>query len=371
MRTIAFHTLGCKVNQYDAQAMRELFLAAGYQEVAHGADVVLVNTCTVTATGDRKSRQALRRAVRENPACAVIAAGCLAQRAPEAVALPGVRLVIGTQYRNRVVELLHEALESGGVITAVDALDNTPYEALSVTAHEGRSRAVLKIQEGCDAHCAYCIIPSVRGSSRSRPLADVAEEARKLAAAGYEEAVLTGIQLTGYGRDLGLDLLDAVRAVAEAGIPRVRLGSLEPPWLTIQRIEEMAAIPQLVRAFHLSLQSGCAQTVRRMGRSYDPQQLLGTLAHLFKTMPDAAMRADVIVGFPGETDEEHRLSMDMIGRAGFAGLHVFPYSVRQGTPAAAMPQVPEDIKNKRAADMNALARELARRAGSADDEEEA
>ena len=354
MQTVAFHTLGCKVNQYDAQAMLEVFLAAGYKQTAftQSADVYVVNTCTVTGTGDKKSMQALRRALRRNPAAAVVVAGCLAQRAGEALLLPGVRLVLGTQRRAEVVTLLHQALERDEALVAVDALTSAPFEALTVTAHEGHTRAVLKIQEGCNGRCSYCIIPSVRGPIRSRPLTDVRAEAERLGAAGFQELVITGIHIASYGAELsdGPTLLDAVRAVHDApGVRRVRLGSLEPLVVTPAFVAGLQALPNVCPQFHVALQSGSDAVLARMRRRYTAAQFLRACDALRAAFPGAAITTDVMTGFPGESEAEFAQTQAMVAAAGFSRIHVFPYSERAGTPAAALPgAVPQAVREARA-----------------------
>ena len=269
-KTVAFLTLGCKVNQYDSQAMLEKFQAAGYEQVDFGgmADVYVVNTCVVTAVGEQKSRQMLGRARRRNPAAQLVAAGCLAQKDADKLKGLGVRLVVGNQHRARVVELLQEAVEKDQQLVAVEGITKIPYEQLSISRQEGRSRANLKIQEGCDRFCAYCIIPYVRGTIRSRTPGDIAAEAQRLAEAGYREMVLTGIHLSSYGRDLAdATLLDAVRAIAGVpGIDRIRLGSLEPVIVNRGFAQALAEIPQVCPQFHLSLQSGSDTVLGRMRR---------------------------------------------------------------------------------------------------------
>jgi threonylcarbamoyladenosine tRNA methylthiotransferase MtaB len=354
LQTVAFHTLGCKVNQYDSQAMLEAFLAAGYLQTdfERVADVYVINTCTVTGTGDKKSMQAVRRALRRNPQAAVIVAGCLAQRVAEELLLPGVRLVLGTQRRGEVVTLLHQALAQDVSLVAVDALVAAPFEGLTVTAHEGHARAVLKIQEGCDRRCTYCVIPDVRGPVRSRPLEEVRAEAHRLAEAGFQEIVLTGIHLTSYGRDMGegTGLLDALRAVHDApGLRRIRLGSLEPRIVTEEFIAGLSALPKVCPHFHLALQSGSDSVLKRMGRRYTTTEFLQACALLREAFPDAAITTDVMTGFPGETDEEFAQTQRTVEEAGFARMHVFPYSERAGTPAARMPDaVPKPLREARA-----------------------
>ena len=366
MKTIATCTLGCKVNQYDTEAMLEAFEAAGWTPVpfAEAADVYLVNTCTVTGTGDQKSMKMIRRAARQNPGCAIIVCGCLAQRAAEEIlAMDNVRLVIGVQRRAEVVALLEQALSRDAPVNAVAPLRGAGFENLFVSRHEGKTRATMKIQEGCDRYCSYCIIPSVRGPVRSMALSDVAAEAARLGAAGYREIVVTGIHLQSYGRGTGERLVDAVRAVHGApGVARVRLGSLEPVTVTEEFAEACAAMPGLMRQFHLSLQSGSAGVLKRMRRRYTPEEYRGALEILRRHMPDCAVTTDVIVGFPGETEAEFRESLDFVREACLARIHVFPYSRRSGTLADRMPgQVPEAVKHARAREMIALGNRLEER----------
>jgi threonylcarbamoyladenosine tRNA methylthiotransferase MtaB len=362
MKTIACLTLGCKVNQYDTEAMREAFEKAGYLSVPFGApaDVYLVNTCTVTGTGDQKSMKLIRRAHREHPESDIIVCGCLAQRDAERVRLPGVRLILGTRDRARVVELYHRALSEDRVITAAGEAGAWTFERLSVSRHEGHTRAVMKIQEGCENRCAYCVIPRVRGPVRSMPLGAVAAEARALGGAGYRELVVTGIHLMSYGRDLGLDLTDALRAIHGAeGIRRIRLGSLEPMGVTEAFVSALLDMPKICPQFHLSMQSGSDGVLRRMRRRYGAGQYLAAARRLKSAFPGCALTTDVIAGFPGETDEEHRETLAFIREVGFARIHVFPFSPRSGTAAAEMPgQVPEDVKKARAAELIALGETL-------------
>ena len=358
MKSIACLTLGCKVNQYDTEAMREAFERLGYVSVPFDgpADVYLINTCTVTGTGDQKSMKLIRRAFREHPEAGIIVAGCLAQRDAQRVRLPGVRLILGTRDRARVAELYERALNENQVICAVGAEEGWMFEHLTVQRHEGHTRAVMKIQEGCDNRCAYCVIPSVRGPVRSMPLAEVAAEAKALGAAGYKELVVTGIHLMSYGRDLGLTLVDALRAIHEAeGVERIRLGSLEPVNVTDEFVSALRQMPKICPQFHLSMQSGSEGVLRRMRRRYNPRQYLEAARRLQAAFPGCALTTDVIAGFPGETDEEHRETLAFIEEVGFARIHVFPFSPRTGTEAAGMPgQVPEAVKKARAAELIAL-----------------
>lgn len=367
-RTVAFHTLGCKVNQYDTQAMRERFEEAGFRTVdfEDRADVYVVNTCTVTGTGDKKSMQTIRRCHRNNPDAAIVVTGCLAQRAADELKLPGVRLVLGTQRRGEVVQLLAQALEQDCALIAVETLRQAPFERLTVHAHEGHTRATMKIQEGCDRWCTYCIIPSVRGPIRSRPLDEIRAEAQSLAAAGFKEVVLTGIHLTSYGREQhgAITLLDAIRAVHEVeGIERIRLGSLEPVIVTEAFVQGIAAMPKVCHQFHLALQSGSDTVLARMRRRYTSGEFLAACAMLRGAFEDCALTTDVMTGFPGETEEEFAQTVDTCQRAGFARMHVFPYSEREGTKAAAMAgSVPRHIREERARQLIAVGKELERAA---------
>ncbi len=361
MKTVAFHTLGCKVNQYDSQAMLELFEQAGYQpgDFDQPCDVYVINTCTVTGTGDKKSMQAVRRARRLNPAADIIVCGCMAQRDGEKLlADTDARLILGTARRAEIVTLLEQAQREHTRLCAVTDVRRAAFEPLLITHQEGRTRATLKIQEGCDRFCTYCIIPYVRGGIRSRSVQDVRDEAARLAQAGYREIVLTGIHLTSYGRDLknGDTLLSVIRAVHDiAGVERIRLGSLEPVIATADFARALGEMPKLCPQFHLALQSGCDSVLRRMRRRYDTAAFRESAQALRAVFPDCALTTDVMSGFPGETDAEHRQSLDFCREMRFARMHVFPYSEREGTAAATMPDpVPRHIREERARELIAL-----------------
>ena len=361
MKTVAFHTLGCKVNQYDSQAMLELFEQAGYQpgDFDQPCDVYVINTCTVTGTGDKKSMQAVRRARRLNPAADIIVCGCMAQRDGEKLlADTDARLILGTARRAEIVTLLEQAQREHTSLCAVTDVRRAAFEPLLITHQEGRTRATLKIQEGCDRFCTYCIIPYVRGGIRSRSVQDVRDEAARLAQAGYREIVLTGIHLTSYGRDLknGDTLLSVIRAVHDiAGVERIRLGSLEPVIATADFARALGEMPKLCPQFHLALQSGCDSVLRRMRRRYDTAAFRESAQALRAVFPDCALTTDVMSGFPGETDAEHRQSLDFCREMRFARMHVFPYSEREGTAAATMPDpVPRHIREERARELIAL-----------------
>lgn len=361
MKTVAFHTLGCKVNQYDSQAMLELFEQAGYQpgDFDQPCDVYVINTCTVTGTGDKKSMQAVRRARRLNPAADIIVCGCMAQRDGEKLlADTDARLILGTARRAEIITLLEQAQREHTRLCAVTDVRRAAFEPLLITHQEGRTRATLKIQEGCDRFCTYCIIPYVRGGIRSRSVQDVRDEAARLAQAGYREIVLTGIHLTSYGRDLknGDTLLSVIRAVHDiAGVERIRLGSLEPVIATADFARALGEMPKLCPQFHLALQSGCDSVLRRMRRRYDTAAFRESAQALRAVFPDCALTTDVMSGFPGETDAEHRQSLDFCREMRFARMHVFPYSEREGTAAATMPDpVPRHIREERARELIAL-----------------
>ena len=361
---IALYTLGCKVNQYDTQAMSELLENAGHEcvEFEEQADVYLINTCTVTGTGDKKSRQMISRAHALNPEAKIVVAGCYAQRAPqEVLALPGVDMVLGTKERASIVEKI-ASLDQAGTVNAVgDLREENKFEEMSVS-REGRTRAHLKIQEGCDRFCSYCIIPYARGPIRSRPLADIRRQMELLSAAGYPEIVLTGIHLMSYGKEWknGITLLDAIRqADGLLNIQRIRIGSLEPQLLTEDFVAYLANNKRVCRQFHLSLQSGSAAVLKRMRRRYTPEEYMQCLAALRGAMPDCAVTTDIIVGFPGETEQEFQETLDFAREAKFSRIHVFPYSRRQGTPAYSMPgQLSRGEKAARASRLIALGEEL-------------
>ena len=363
---VKFVTLGCKVNQVESEAMREALLAAGFQEAAGGetADVVVVNSCTVTATSDQKARQALRREKKRNPGAVAVLTGCWPQAFPqEAEEFLEADVVLGTARRGDLVPRLLEYLSTKQrVVDIAPHQKGEKFEKLSISAMHGRTRAFVKIEDGCDRFCSYCIIPYARGRVRSKPLEDIREEAARLGEAGYKEVVLTGINLPAYGKDLGGDLCDAVEAACAApGILRVRLGSLEPEQLTPPVIARLAAQEKLCPQFHLSLQSGCDDTLRRMNRHYttaEYRQIVGDLRNAF---PNCAVTTDSMVGFAGETEEEFAKSLAFAKEIAFAKVHVFAYSRRPGTRAYDMPgQVPNREKERRSREMIAATLETQR-----------
>ena len=363
---VKFVTLGCKVNQVESEAMREALLAAGFQEAAGGetADVVVVNSCTVTATSDQKARQALRREKKRNPGAVAVLTGCWPQAFPqEAEEFLEADVVLGTARRGDLVPRLLEYLSTKQrVVDIAPHQKGEKFERLSISAMHGRTRAFVKIEDGCDRFCSYCIIPYARGRVRSKPLEDIREEAARLGEAGYKEVVLTGINLPAYGKDLGGDLCDAVEAACAApGILRVRLGSLEPEQLTPPVIARLAAQEKLCPQFHLSLQSGCDDTLRRMNRHYTTAEYRQIVGDLRKAFPNCAVTTDIMVGFAGETEEEFGESLAFAKEIAFAKVHVFAYSRRPGTRAYDMPgQVPNREKERRSREMIAATLETQR-----------
>ncbi len=364
----ALTTLGCKVNHYETEAMRELFLADGWEIVdfSQEADVYVVNTCTVTQTSDTKSRQMIARAHRMNPRALVVAVGCYAQIAPETVAsLEGVGLVIGTSGRKEIVHRVRETLSAHTPEAYVEPVaQQRAFEPFSAV-RDSRTRATLKIQDGCVNYCAYCIIPYARGPLRSRPLDEISGEVALLSREGYREIVLTGIHLASYGRDFaqpGVTLLSAIDHASETdGITRIRLGSLEPLFITQAVAESLANNPKICRQFHLSLQSGSNAVLRRMNRRYTTEEYLRAVELLLAYMPDCAITTDVIAGFCGETEEEHRETLTFCERAAFARMHVFPFSLRRGTRAETLDQqLPKSVKEARAKELIALGKRLTR-----------
>ena len=352
---IAIYTLGCKVNQYETQAMEQELAAQGHELVdfEQAADAYIINTCSVTAVSDKKSRQMIRRAKKRNPAAIIAACGCYVQTHTDEAKSLGIDLIGGTGQR---MEFLHQLLtaaeERQTRVLVDDALRRHDFEILPAGGQHSRTRAMLKIEDGCRNFCTYCIIPFARGPVRSLPLEEAARQTEQLAHQGYREVVLTGIEISSWGQDLPgeeslIDLLEAVSAAA--GAMRVRLGSLEPRTITEEFCRRASALKNLCPHFHLSLQSGCDATLRRMNRRYDTARFTESACLLHRFFPDCALTTDLIVGFPGETEEEFSATLDFIRRCGFAQIHVFPYSVRPGTKAADMEQVPKNIKEERAA----------------------
>lgn len=350
---IAFTTLGCKVNQYETEGLMELFRQQGFfvVEPEEDADVYVINSCTVTASGDKKTRQLIRRMKKRNPAAVVALTGCYPQAFPqEAAAIPEADVITGAKNRQGLVAAVKQALATGQRVVAIEPHERgEAFESMSVSGLRGRTRAYLKIEDGCERYCSYCIIPTARGPIRSKPLEEIRSEVETLARAGYLEVVLVGINLSSYGKDLGLRLIDAVELCCQVpGIRRVRLGSLEPELLTGEDIARMAALPQFCPQFHLSLQSGCDRTLRAMNRHYDSAEYARIVADIRKAFPNPAITTDVMVGFAGETEEDFVQSLAFVQQIALAKAHVFSYSRREGTVAARHPdQVPEPVKEDR------------------------
>lgn len=364
MKTVAFHTLGCKVNTYESNAMLKIFQDAGYQEVdfKEVADVYVINTCTVTNTGDSKSRQMIRKAIRKNPEAVVCAVGCYSQVAPEDIEqIEGIGVVLGTQYRKEIVDLVEEYQKTNQKIVKVDSVKNLrKFEDLNIDRFKN-TRAFLKIQDGCNNFCTYCIIPYARGRVRSRKPESVLKQAELLVSRGYVEIVLTGIHTAGYGEDLEnysfYDLL--VDLVKLKGLKRLRISSIETSQITDEIIDLIGSNDIIVDHLHVPLQSGCDATLKRMNRKYTTEQYLEKINKIRSYLPNIAFTTDVIVGFPGETDEEFQATYDFIKKVNYSQLHVFPYSPRKNTPAAKMKdQVNDQVKHQRVERLLELSKQL-------------
>ena len=360
----ACYTLGCKVNQYDTQAMEQLLMQSGhtlgsFDEICDG---YIINTCTVTAVSDKKSRNAIRRVRKLNPNAVVGVCGCYAQSSPDEIRKLDVDVLIGTDGREAFVRHMIDAAQTRQKWDCVDdAGGSRTFEILPAGGLAARTRALLKVEDGCNNFCTYCIIPYARGRVRSMPLNAAVEQARGLAAEGYREIVFTGIEISSWGHDFkdGSSLIDLLEAVsAAAGDMRLRLGSLEPRTITEDFCRRAARLPNLCEQFHLSLQSGCDETLRRMNRRYDTARFAESV-HLLRAYFDRpAITTDLITGFPGETEEEFAQTLDFIRACDFARMHIFPYSIRPGTKAAAMEQLPRAVKEERAARAAAVAEQM-------------
>ncbi|MCY8856091.1 tRNA (N(6)-L-threonylcarbamoyladenosine(37)-C(2))-methylthiotransferase MtaB [Bacillus atrophaeus] len=368
MATVAFHTLGCKVNHYETEAIWQLFKEAGYErkEFEQAADVYVINTCTVTNTGDKKSRQVIRRAIRHNPDGVICVTGCYAQTSPaEIMAIPGVDIVVGTQDREKMLGYIEQYRQERQPINGVgNIMKARVFEELDVPAFTDRTRASLKIQEGCNNFCTFCIIPWARGLLRSRDPEEVIKQAQQLVDAGYKEIVLTGIHTGGYGEDMKdynfAKLLRELDARVD-GLKRIRISSIEASQITDEVIEVLDRSDKIVRHLHIPIQSGSNTVLKRMRRKYTMEFFADRLNKLKKALPGLAVTSDVIVGFPGETEEEFMETYNFIKENRFSELHVFPYSKRTGTPAARMEdQVDENVKNERVHQLIALSDQLAK-----------
>ena len=363
---IAIYTLGCKVNQYESQAMEQALRARGHAVVpfAEEADAYIVNTCSVTAVSDQKSRQVIHGIQRKHPGAVVAVCGCYSQTHVDDVRKLGVDLIAGTGDRTGFIRLLEETAAEKRQIEAIDQpFERRVFEVLPAGGLEGRTRAMLKVEDGCVNFCTYCIIPYARGPVRSLPLEEAVRQTEQLRREGYREVVFTGIEISSWGQDFkdGRSLIDLLEAVSQAaGEMRLRLGSLEPRTVTEDFCRRAARLPNLCPQFHLSMQSGCDATLRRMNRRYDTARFLRSVTLLRQYFLRPAITTDLICGFPGETEEEFSQTLAFLRRCDFAQMHIFPYSIRPGTKAAEMEQVPGPVKEERAARASAVAAELHR-----------
>ena len=359
-KTVAYCSLGCKVNQYDTDSMKLVMEGEGYTTVAFSdiADIYVINTCSVTHVSDRKSRQMISRAHTKNPDAIIVVTGCYAATSPDVVSkLDGVNIVLGTNDRNQIAKVINDYINNKFSDTYINEKDDVEFEDLSADESD-KTRAYLKIQDGCNRFCSYCIIPYARGRIRSRSLESTKREFERLAQKGYKEVVLTGIHLMSYG--LENKTFDIVDAIAQAdnieGIKRIRLGSLDPDFITDRFVKAVTQNKKVCRHFHLSLQSGSNTVLKRMNRRYTAEQYLEAVNKLRTQMPDCAITTDIIAGFVGETEDEHKQTLDFIKKVGFAKVHVFPYSVRKGTVAELMPNhVNPEIKDRRTHEVAAAA----------------
>lgn len=354
MRRAAFHTLGCKVNQYETEAIAGLFKKAGYEIVdfEEPAEVYVINTCTVTGLSDRKSGQMIRRARRNNRDALIVVMGCYSQVAPEEVGkIPEVDIIMGTSGRGRIVELVEKMRgQNGRIVEINDIMSRAEYEEIGIAEYRERTRAFVKIEEGCSQFCSYCIIPYARGPVRSRKPEDVLGEVRSLVDNGYKEVVLTGIHVTSYGRDLkGIGFMDIVEKIHDVdGLVRIRMGSLEPTDIDNRFIERCMRLDKLCPHFHISLQSGCDRTLKRMNRKYTTGEYAAIIKKIRDSIRDVSITTDIMVGFPGETEDEFAETYEFVKDISFSKMHVFKYSRRKGTPAAGFKdQIAPPVKEER------------------------
>ena len=355
MKKVAFYTLGCKVNQYETEAMLELFEKEGYEkaETEDYADVYVINTCTVTHMSDRKSRQYIRRMKKKNPDAIIAVVGCYSQVSPEEIlSIDEVNLVMGTNDRKKIVEEVKKIDASRKVSTVDDIMKVKAFEEIEINKTNGKTRAFLKIQDGCDRYCSYCIIPYARGRVRSRDLESIVKEVENLASNGYKEVVLTGIHVASYGKDIketDIKLLDVIKQINDIeGIERIRLSSVEPILFTDEFVEAVSAMDKVCPHYHLSLQSGCDETLKRMKRRYTTEEYKTIVDRLRAAIPNVSITTDVIVGFPGETNEEFDKTYEFLKDIELTHMHIFKYSPRKGTPAATMEnQVDPSTKHER------------------------
>lgn len=352
-KTVSILTLGCKVNQYETEAMIELFLKANYEIVdsEEFADIYVINTCTVTNLSDKKSRQFIRKSKNKNSEAVIAVVGCYSQVSPEQIEnIEDVDVILGTDNRNRIVEICENFMNNKERVNLVnDIMKVREFEELKIDDVEGKTRAFIKVQDGCNQYCSYCIIPYARGSIRSRKVESILEEVKRLVSAGFKEVVLTGIHIASYGKDLGdirlIDLLEEIHYVE--GLERIRLGSLEPTLITDDFMRRLSSLKKVCNHFHLSLQSGSDTVLKRMNRKYTTNEYKRNVELIRSYMSDVAFTTDIIVGFPEETDEEFEETLEFVREIGFSKVHVFKYSPREGTPAAKLKQLDGNIKQER------------------------
>ena len=373
-RTFSITTLGCKVNQYESEAMSELFEEKGYMKVdqeTEVADIYIINTCTVTNLSDRKSRQVIRKAKRENPEAIVAVVGCYSQVSPEEVAsIEGVDIVLGTTERADIVNMVEDFQSNGQSINVVRSLDGDyEFQPINISKESDMTRAYMKVQDGCNRFCTYCIIPYARGRIRSRSIEDSVKEAKRLAEAGYKEIVLTGIHIGSYGKESGKNLIELIEEIAKVdGIERIRMSSVEPMTITEDFLKRAIATGKFCDHFHLSLQSGCDKVLKEMNRRYTTEEYKAVVDLIRKYMPKAGITTDIIVGFPGETDEEFEVTCKFVEEVEFSRIHVFKYSMRDGTPAAKRTdQVHGQVKHERSQKLIELNEKLMKKFASEQD----
>lgn len=362
---VSFTTLGCKVNQYETSAMERMLADRGHEICIAGekVDAVIINTCAVTSESGRKSRQAVRKAKRDNPDAVVAVCGCFSQVSPEEVRDLGADMVCGSGQRNKFINDFERVVLGKDSIQSIDnPFKRRKFEMLSGGGLSGRTRAYLKIQDGCDNFCSFCIIPFARGAVRSMPEQNAVDEARKLADEGYKEIVITGIEIASYGKDLkdGSNLINLIERISQVPAEmRIRLGSIEPRLITVEFCQRVSEMKKLCNHFHLSLQSGCDATLRRMRRKYDTERFYESVSLLRQYFPECAITSDLIVGFPGENEDEYNQSMDFIKKCKFSDMHIFPYSIRKGTKAADMElQLDKRTKTYRAKIAGEIAKDM-------------
>ncbi len=358
-----FISFGCKVSQYESECLKQLFTEYGFiiSENENDSDVFIVNSCTVTSTSDKKVRKYVRRLRKLYPESIIAVMGCFPQAFPDRVSdIKDADVITGTKNHNEILNLVLEAMEGKRFISVEPFVQGEKMELLNCCSYKGKTRAFLKIQDGCNQFCSYCIIPYARGRNRSKPIESVKQEVEEFVKNGHKEIVLVGINLAFYGEEFGLRLVDAVETCCSVeGVERIRLGSLEPEKISCEDLKRLSELKQFCPQFHLSLQSGCDKTLKAMNRKYTSSQFLQLVEDIRKFFPECAITTDVMTGFPTESEEDFKQSLDFVKKVKFSSMHIFPYSVRSGTRAEKMPeQVPENIKHSRASEMTEVANEM-------------